>query len=684
MVNGPAAGYVFLCSDATESECLAKRLFGSTIPNFQPYIDQDTLLFLYNTSSRLLRGVWKARYQSQLSTAWTVNYAALRTWGYQEASVQFTIVNEDLQLLYRGLGVNGIDPGAFRGAFQAQQPVERTAECTPVSVQKFNSIVKFYQYGRFHQNLDAQQVAKLSATLHLRPLRPALSQPSPDKGNSSAAAQKIAAVVPTPAAIDEPSASCRVSHGTAADKPTDGGAAADIRTGKAANDKRKAAPAAAAPAASRGVPQLSTDSKSAAAHARSNGAQQPLAFQLNGLKSMKAGPANASKPGRKLSLASVLDDIFEEIRSTPRSSRRRKRRRDDKAQKAEAAHAALAVLPMSPIAASVPDNEHKSVPPHEQQAATASEAPVPHEGIGLLPAAPVGDSSAQPEVEKGSVAPPVPTSSRHQPTQLHAGLAPRDRSLQQQSCPAARAPALTKPAPVDPQPMERAPEQSEATPPTQAAAVTQSKVTDTGQQLKVLPLVPGSALICACSAQVADRAFNKHQLPLPQRLREEQPHAVIRQGMRVFLHNPDTRRLLGPFYAQQTKASELEVACDRSHTVHSSSRDFIRSRVLTAWRSLDRACRKSVSLTCGDKTKVNGIMSLFEEGWPMSVVWGARMDSWDPPFSICAGVCVREGASAGAQRGRHPGQADASCAASGGPGPCDRAWRVPADLPLLC
>ena len=61
MVNGPAAGYVFLCSDATEHECLAKRLFGSTTPNFQPYIDQDTALFLYNTSSRLLRGVWKAR-----------------------------------------------------------------------------------------------------------------------------------------------------------------------------------------------------------------------------------------------------------------------------------------------------------------------------------------------------------------------------------------------------------------------------------------------------------------------------------------------------------------------------------------------------------------------------------------------------------------------------------------------
>ena len=489
------------------------------------------------------------------------------------------ILNEMLHLLHRGLGVNGIDPGAFRGAFQAQQPVERTAECTPVSVQKFNSIVKFYQYGKFHQYLDAQQVAKLSAILHLRPLRPALNQASPDKGKSSAAAQKVAAALPTTTAVSEPSASCSVSHGVATDKSADGGAAARMKDGEVASGKSKAAPAAAAPAASKGAPQLSTDPKKVVAQACSNGAQQPLAFQLNGLKSMKAGPINASKPGRRLSLASVLDDIFEEVRSTPRSSRRRKRRRDGEAQKAEvaAAAAAPAVLPMSPIAAAVPDSEREPVTAHEQQVATAGGAPVPHHDNALLSAAPASDSSAQPEAGEGPIAPvdvsaaqaapPVPVSPQQQPTQVHAGLVPCNGSSQQQADPAAQEPALAEPARTAPHPSKRADEQSGAAQPTGAAAVTQSKGNVTGQQPKVLPLVPGSALICACSAQEADRAFNRHQLPLPQRLREAQPRAVIRQGMRVFLHNADTRRLLGPFYAQQTKASELEVACYRSYTV---------------------------------------------------------------------------------------------------------------------
>ena len=483
------------------------------------------------------------------------------------------ILNDSLHLLHRGLGVHGIDPGAFRGAFQAQQPVERTAECTPVSVQKFNSIVKFYQYGKFYQNLDAQQVAKLSAILHLRPLRPALSQASPDKGNSSAAAQNTAAALPTTAAANEPSASCRVSHGLATDKSAGGGTAASMKNGVAVNGKSKAAPAAAAPAASKGASQLSTDPKRVATQACGNGAQQPLAFQLNGLKSMKAGPVNARKPGRKLSLASVLDDIFEEVRSTPRSSRRRKRRRDGEAQKAEAAAApgAPAVLPTSPIAAAKPATERKSVTAHEQQAATTSEALVLGQGISLLPEAPASNSSAQAEVEEGldlpvevavaQPAPPVPVSPQQQPTLVHAGLVPCDCSSQQQACPAAQAPALIEPVLVGSKPTDGAPEQPRAAQPTEAAAVTQSKVNMTDQQPKVLPLVPGSALICTCSAQEADRAFNRHQLPLPQRLREAQPQAVIRQGMRVFLHNADTRRLLGPFYAQQTKASELEVAC---------------------------------------------------------------------------------------------------------------------------
>jgi hypothetical protein len=69
----------------------------------------------------------------------------------------------------------------------------------------------------------------------------------------------------------------------------------------------------------------------------------------------------------------------------------------------------------------------------------------------------------------------------------------------------------------------------------------------------------GSGLICACSAQEADKSFNRHQLPLPQQLRAAHPGVVIAQDTRVFLHNADTRHLLRPFYAMRTSAREDKV-----------------------------------------------------------------------------------------------------------------------------
>ena len=61
MTNETSSGYIFLCSDTTEPECLAKSLFGATSANFKPCVDHDTVLFLYNTSSKQLKGLWKAR-----------------------------------------------------------------------------------------------------------------------------------------------------------------------------------------------------------------------------------------------------------------------------------------------------------------------------------------------------------------------------------------------------------------------------------------------------------------------------------------------------------------------------------------------------------------------------------------------------------------------------------------------
>ena len=56
-----AAGYIFFSSDATEPECIAKGLFCATTPDFQAHIDQGTAIFLYNNTSRELKGLWKAR-----------------------------------------------------------------------------------------------------------------------------------------------------------------------------------------------------------------------------------------------------------------------------------------------------------------------------------------------------------------------------------------------------------------------------------------------------------------------------------------------------------------------------------------------------------------------------------------------------------------------------------------------
>lgn len=61
MVHGASAGYIFLCSDTTESECITKGLFGASVQNFEQHIGPETKLFLYNISSRQLKGLWSPR-----------------------------------------------------------------------------------------------------------------------------------------------------------------------------------------------------------------------------------------------------------------------------------------------------------------------------------------------------------------------------------------------------------------------------------------------------------------------------------------------------------------------------------------------------------------------------------------------------------------------------------------------
>jgi hypothetical protein len=73
------AGYIFLCSDATEEECLERPLFGGT----EKYVKRVTglkkghKLFLYNYSTKTLHGIFEAESEVQsniVSKAWGGEY----------------------------------------------------------------------------------------------------------------------------------------------------------------------------------------------------------------------------------------------------------------------------------------------------------------------------------------------------------------------------------------------------------------------------------------------------------------------------------------------------------------------------------------------------------------------------------------------------------------------------------
>lgn len=398
--------------------------------------------------------------------------------------------------------MNSIDPGAFGGGFQAQLAVQRTALCTPAPLSKIQSTVKFYGAGRFQQTLSAQQVAALSSLLSLKPV-------SPDLPASQDSAQPVQDTKPgeMPAA-EEPSACCKVTHSAALSESTE--------SGKATGSKSAVAPAAVPPA------------------------KQPLTFQMNGVKDKPGKVATAVKQKRTLSLASVLDDVFEEVLNTPRSSKRKRKRRGGSVQQAQAPPADQA---MSPIDLTLSDDEggNKAEPaslPLDIAPQPVHQPPEP----AISRAIPQHASDKAPEVVPSSPA-IVPLSSDSVPASHEV---PDGKAAS--SKPDRKAPA------------QQAAHAKERSAPSQASEALEKS--STGPDLPepaVLPLVPGSALICACSAQEADDSFNQHQLPLPQRLREARPKTVIRQGMRVFLHNAETRRLLGPFYAKQTMAGEEKV-----------------------------------------------------------------------------------------------------------------------------
>lgn len=120
----PSAGYIFLCSDQTEQECLEKSLFGGQekyqgrVKGLQP----GHTLFLYNYKSKKLHGVFKA----------------------------LTEVKKD------------IIPGAWKGEFPWQVKVERIDVVKALSREDIpREILKFDIRHRPSSRLDQAQVDAL-------------------------------------------------------------------------------------------------------------------------------------------------------------------------------------------------------------------------------------------------------------------------------------------------------------------------------------------------------------------------------------------------------------------------------------------------------------------------------------------------------------------------------------------
>ena len=214
----------------------------------------------------------------------------------------------------RGNAGESIDPSAFNGSFKAQLAVQRTSDCKAAPLSKIQGIVRFYRPGRFEQHLTAQQVAALSLLLSLKPIRPSLTalQSKVD------AAKPTMAALPKPTVAQQPSASCKVTQPALVKTNLQSSAATDPKA--AASGSTQSAALAKAPGNA-----AAPSNGSAVEPAKDSSASQPFTFQMNGLKGKLGSAAGGAQHKRRLSLAAVLDDVFEEVLSTPRSRKKRRR-----------------------------------------------------------------------------------------------------------------------------------------------------------------------------------------------------------------------------------------------------------------------------------------------------------------------------------------------------------------------
>lgn len=118
-------GYVFLCSDITESECLERNLFGG-MEKYQARVrglEKGDILFLYNYNSKKLLGIFEA-----------------------ETELQQNII-----------------PEAWEGVFPWQVRVKRLEVHKPVTREDIGTILKFDRAGRPTSRLTSEMVDALEA-----------------------------------------------------------------------------------------------------------------------------------------------------------------------------------------------------------------------------------------------------------------------------------------------------------------------------------------------------------------------------------------------------------------------------------------------------------------------------------------------------------------------------------------
>ena len=118
-----ATGYLFLCSDATEEECMERMLFGGGEKYAKRVqgLKRGDKVFTYNFKSKKLHGLFEAT----------------------------TTLKKD------------IVPRACKGIYPMQVRVKRTADCKPLSREDIGKVLKFNGIGHPSTRLDEVTVASL-------------------------------------------------------------------------------------------------------------------------------------------------------------------------------------------------------------------------------------------------------------------------------------------------------------------------------------------------------------------------------------------------------------------------------------------------------------------------------------------------------------------------------------------